>query len=274
MKRVIFLLPAIFYCMLGRAQDLQDYLGDEKLLYAETKQVNQFFRRFNCEEDLYGKRLGEHDAMWHDPEFRKNYVKMLFDKSNVEMTDELKVKFAEDISDDTPKYLEFHGGEWFAEVRAKFIHKGKEEYVTIFLGLEEENGGSKWVITNVYFEPYTELFYNIDDPFNKFLHPMSHELDFMNLIKVFKDKDNVEYYFENEFKPDFTTIFLYEVKNGDMKFKTIENVRFHFFQVDGWYFELSEYNRNNGNSGWLISWLTEVAPDQKDILLKYIYYEY
>lgn len=200
---------------------------------------------------------------------------MLFDRSNYELADKTKTEFINDVTDKKdPQYLEFLGGKWFAEVKATFYYHGKEQNVVLFLALEEENGGSKWVFTNVYFEPYTRLFYNDSTGFGKFLHPMSHELDFSNLIKVFKEKDKVEYYFEEEFKPDFTTIFLYEVKKGDMKFKTINEVRFHFFQIDDWYFELSEYNRNDGNSGWLISWLTKVPEDQKNMLLKYIYYEY
>ena len=33
-------------------QGIGKYLGDESFMYAETKQINQFFRRFNAEETL------------------------------------------------------------------------------------------------------------------------------------------------------------------------------------------------------------------------------
>jgi hypothetical protein len=56
-------------------------------------------------------------------------------------------------------------------------------------------------------------------------------------------------------------------------YQTIKHVRFHFFQVKDWYFELSEFNRPGYNSGWLISNLTRIPEDQKKMLLKYIYYE-
>ena len=52
------------------SQDVGQYLGDEAALYAETKQINQFFRRFNCEEDLQGKRLYEGDQSYHDQQSR------------------------------------------------------------------------------------------------------------------------------------------------------------------------------------------------------------
>jgi hypothetical protein len=107
----------------------------------------------------------------------------------------------------------------------------------------------------------------------KFLHPMSHEIDFMNLIKVFREPETVEYYFNEQFKPDFKTLFLYEIKNGNMKFETVENVSFHFFQLNDWYFQLKEFNRSGYNTGWLIANISKIPEDQKDMLLKYIYYE-
>jgi hypothetical protein len=58
-----------------------------------------------------------------------------------------------------------------------------------------------------------------------------------------------------------------------MKFETIENVSFHFFQLNDWYFQLKEFNRPGYNTGWLISNLSKIPEDQKGMLLKYIYYE-
>lgn len=258
----------------ARAQDVGNYLGDESFFYAQTKQVNQFFRRFNCEEDLEGNRIYDGEENYHDPAFRKKYIRMLFDKKNTMMGEELKDEFIKDVTEkDSPQFLDFFGGQWYGEVTAKFTFNGKEETAIIFLSLEQEKLGYKWVITNVYFKPFAKMFFGDSTVVHKFLHPMSHELDFMNLIKVFKDPAQVEYYFKKDFQPDYKSIFLYEVKKGSLKFETIKNVRFHFFQIDNWYFEISEFNRSDKNSGWLISALTKIPEDQKDMLLKYIYYE-
>lgn len=272
-SRVAFLF-FLFGWQLAQAQNVGSYLGDERALYAETKQINQFFRRFNSEEDLQGKRLYEGSKHYHDPKFRSNYIKMLFDKENKDITSKLKNEFIADVTiPDHPIFLNFYGGRWFAEVESVFLYDGNPEPVVLFLSLEKEGKGIKWVITNVYFYPFAKLFYADSTAHKKFLHPMSHELDFMNLIKVFQDKETVEYYFDNQFKPDFRTLFLYEVKKGDLVYQTIKHVRFHFFQVKDWYFELSEFNRPGYNSGWLISNLTRIPEDQKKMLLKYIYYE-
>jgi len=260
--------------VVASAQDVGNYLGDEKFMYAETKQINQFFRRFNSEEDLEGKRLYAGNPDYRNPEFRSNYINMLFDKENRDITESIKNDFIETMTSTTdPSFLDYYGGRWFAEVDTKFSYKGESRTVVLFLELERENDGIKWVINNVYFYPFTKIFYTDSTALAKFLHPMSHELDFMNLIKVFKEPETVEYYFDEDYKPDFKTLFLYEIKSGNLMFETVERVSFHFFQLDDWYFQLKEFNRPGYNTGWLISNISRIPEEQKDMLLKYIYYE-
>lgn len=259
---------------IASAQEIGSYLEDEKFMYAETKQINQFFRRFNSEEDLNGKRLYEGSPDYRNVEFRTNYIKMLFDRENSDITEGLKHDFINEVTNHAdPSYLDYYGGRWFAEVDAKFTYKGQSRTVVLFLELEKENLGIKWVINNVYFYPFTKMFYNDSTALAKFLHPMSHELDFMNLIKVFNEPETAEYYFAEDFKPDFKTLFLYNIKTGDLVFETIEKLSFHFFQLDDWYFQLKEFNRPGYNTGWLISNISKIPEDQKGMLLKYIYYE-
>lgn len=274
MRETIAVAILQLICVFGSAQDIGSYLGDESFMYAETKQVNQFFRRFNSEEDLNGKRLYKGDPNYRSKTFRANYIKMLFDRENKDITEKLKNDFIKDVADGpSPAFLDYYGGRWFAEVDAKFIYNGEPRTVVLFLELEKENLGIKWVINSVYFYPFTKMFFADSTALTKFLHPMSHELDFMNLIKVFNDPNTVEYYFDEDFKPDFKTLFLYEVKQGNLKFETIEKVSFHFFQLNNWYFQLKEFNRQGNNSGWLISNISKIPEDQKGMLLKYIHYE-
>ena len=193
------------------------------------------------------------------------------------MTGELKNEFIDDVLDPkNPKFLDFHGGDWFAEVTTKFLFHGIERYLTLFLELQEDTVGSKWVINNVYFEPFKRLFADQDSlrkVGQKFLHPLSHELDFINLIRAFQDRQSLENYIAWKYQPDYLTLFIYEFKTGNLKFETITKVKFHFFQIDGWYFELSEYNRPGANAGWLISTLMKISPSDKEILTKFIYHE-
>jgi hypothetical protein len=53
------LLPTAVFCQNG---SFSSFTGDELVFYAQTKQVNQFFRRFNAEEDVKGKRTYSGDS--------------------------------------------------------------------------------------------------------------------------------------------------------------------------------------------------------------------
>lgn len=256
-----------------KSQIVDDVLGDESMFYAETKQVNQFFRRFNNEESPSGVRYYKRDKEYRNARLREKYLDMLFDSHNTAITESIRDAFKADIlKSDSNLFLNFHSGGWFAEVKTRFSYKGTDKFVTFFLELEQENMGYKWVITNVYFEPYSEVLLNEKSDSSLFLHPLSHEVDFMNLIKVFNDRKKIENYTIKTYQPDYLTLFLYEFKQGYFEFKYVENLKFHFFQIPGWYFEIEQFVRAENNSGWLISKLTKISDEEKSILLKYIYH--
>lgn len=248
---------------------------DESKLYAETKQLNQFIRRFNGEEDEKGERYYPRDKQYRSEKLRKKYIGILFDDSNKGISGDLKVQFAKDVLDKTkPVILDFHGGNWFSEVHTTFTMNGKTEPVTLFMELEKDHEGTKWVISKVYAAMFDPYFIRDTTKVGKFLHPMSHELDFMNLRKAFNYTDSIAQFAVKRFRPDHLSLFLYEVKKGNLKFKTVEDLKFHFFQVNGWYFELSEFNRAGYNTGWLISNLVKLNNEsEKNLLRKYLYYE-
>jgi len=279
MRVYFFMIFLLIACVPGnaRSQAIGNYVEDESDLYASTKQVNQFFRRVNGEEDIKGERYYPEDKGYRTKDLRKKYLKNLFNNENSYLTLGLKAEFLEDLLDDNnPVFLEFHGGDWFAEVTTTFMFQGMERFLTLFLQLENDTVGSKWVITQLYFEPFAKLFADQDSlrkAGQKFLHPMSHELDFMNLARTFESKSSLEQYLAWKYHPDYLTLFIYEFKKGSLSFKSITNVKFHFFQVDGWYFELSDFNRKGYNTGWLISALLKVDEEEKETMLKYIYHE-
>lgn len=257
--------------MSSTAQIVGD-MDDESKLYAETKQVNQFFRRFNGEEDEKGERYYARDKEYRSAKLRKKYLGILFDRSNKGINPTLQVDFAKDVLDKT-LVLDFHGGNWFSEVHTNFTMNGKNQPVVLFMELEKDHAGSKWVISHVFAEMFEPYFQRDTSRVGQFLHPLSHELAFMNLRKAFTN-DSISQFTVKRFKPDHLSIFLYEIKKGSLKFKSVEQVKFHFFQLDGWYFELSEFNRPGYNTGWLISNLVKVRNDaEKNLLKNHLYYE-
>ncbi|MEO5601964.1 MAG: hypothetical protein ABIR06_13675 [Cyclobacteriaceae bacterium] len=248
---------------------------DESRLYAESKQVNQFFRRFNGEEDEKGNRYYPGDKQHRSEKLRKQYLRILFDESNRDISNALKTDFVKNIIDKPESsLLNFHGGNWFSELRTTFTMNGKDQSVVLFMELEKHRLGSRWVIQKVHADMFEPYFEKDTTKVGRFLHPMSHELDFMNLRKAFVNKDSINQFTIKRFLPDHLSLFLYEMKKGNLKFKTVEQVKFHFFQIEGWYFGISEFNRSGYNTGWLISNLVRLNnPSEKDLLRKFLYYE-
>ena len=243
---------------------------DERELYTMTKQMGQFINGFNYEEDQYGKRLYPQDADYRNATKRKTALPLLFDLSSPRTTGTLRDFFVEDLTKNNNQFMEFLGGRWFSEVSAKFLWKGEMVDISMIMALEKEGQGSKWIITNVFFSEFQKYFPQgeLTEREKHFLHPMSHELDFMNIYKVFSDPQIVEYYASTDYMPDYLTLFFYEIKRGNLKFDHVDNVKFHVFQIKDWYFEVSWFNRKGYNSGWLISNLIFLKDNEKEALLK------
>ncbi|MDP4280932.1 MAG: hypothetical protein Q8867_02160 [Bacteroidota bacterium] len=273
MKRiVVFLLGILPLALCAQNNTIGDFTRDESVFYAQTKQVNQFFRRFNGEEDATGKRYYSKDAQFRDPKARKKYLNILFDKSNGGISSSDKNSFINQVvTKPGASFLDFHGKSWYAEVSCNFSYKKEKVNLILFLQIEKQDSGYKWVFSNVFFDKFNSFFSHLNDTSNTtyFLHPLSHELDFMNLNKVFRDPNDVDYYVERNYEPDQMSIFIMEVKSGNLKFESVNDVKFHFFQVPGWYFEVSYFNRNDYNSGWLISNLLKVSDKDKNILIRH-----
>lgn len=248
---------------------LGDVQMDEREFYTMTKQMGQFIHRFNYEEDPTGKRLYASDKDYRNAAKRKDALPLLFDLDNPRTSGNLRNFFVEDLLKNH-QFLEFLGGNWFSEVSAKFKWKGQDVDISLIMTLEKDGLGSKWVISNVFFSEFQKYFPQgeLADREKHFLHPMSHELDFMNIYKIFNDPQIVEYYASTDYQPDYLTLFFYEIKQGTLKFNHVESVKFHVFQIQNWYFEVSWFNRSGYNSGWLISNLIYLKEEEKEALLK------
>ncbi|GJM60080.1 hypothetical protein [Persicobacter diffluens] len=267
LKRILCLLP---FCLLVLPVfgQVGNYLDAEEF-YARTKQVNQFIRRFNGEEDLKGVRINTKDKTYRSQKLRKKYLPQLIDQQNQAIVDQLTA-FGVDIIEGKPaEFLDFYSPDWFAEVHADVRFEGRNMPITFFLKLEEANGGWKWVIDHIQFAPYQGLF-DMERTPKEFLNPLSHELYFMPLNEAMQDPARLEDYASKNYTPDVLTLFLYDMKRGRLQFKGVNNVHLHFFQLEGWYFELSEFNRSGKNAGWLISNLVKAGTADKEKLKAYI----
>ncbi|MBR4157084.1 MAG: hypothetical protein IKU01_10390 [Bacteroidales bacterium] len=277
MKNILRLLTLLVIFSIIEIADAQVYtnLGDvqtdERALYTMTKQMSQFISRFNYEEDQYGKKLSPDSPDYRNRMKRKTTLPLLFDMENQRTNGSLRDFFIADLTEKDTNYFEFLGGKWYSEVSATFKWKGESVDISMIFAIEKENLGSKWVLTNVFFPEFNRLFPKGDlaEQQKHFLHPMSHELDFMNIYKVFKTPECIEYYASDLYSTDYLTLFFYEIKNGNLVFEKVNGEKFHVFQIGNWYFEVSWFNRSGYNTGWLISNLIFLKDNEKEELLKF-----
>jgi len=276
--RIVTLIFAILIASIsivsGQGIGSPGTIKDDGKFAASTKQLNQFFRRFNGEESPTDGniRYYPNDSSYRSIPLRSGFLKILFDNQTSSISSDLKTEFINSVlSTSYPQYLNFHREGWLAEVQAQFIYKGKRETAALILKLQPEGLGYEWVIDEVSFPPFKNIFNKPKGDRKDFLHPLSHELGFMNLRRAFQDSDSPEAYTETDFKPDYLTLFLYEMKQNNIRYETVTDVKFHFFQIEGWYFEVHQFNRPGFNTGWLISNLVKLNPGDKETIQKYIY---
>ena len=270
-RNIVLLALTIAIVWPVAGQTIGDFKMDETELYAMTKQMGQFMRRFNYEEDQFGYQLNPKDPKYRNNEMRRQSLPILFDQEKYGTQTELQSYFIEDVTKGDSTYMTFLGGRWYSEVSTTFKYNGKDVNVMLFLAVEKEGLGSKWVLTNVYFSEFNKLFPSgeMAEKEKHFLHPMSHELDFMNIYKAFQDPNVIEYYASKEFQPDYLTLFFYEIKKGRLVFQHVDSVKFHVLQIKDWYFEVSWFNRSGLNSGWLMSNVIYMPEKEKVNLIKF-----
>ncbi|MEM0938719.1 MAG: hypothetical protein AAF600_14470 [Bacteroidota bacterium] len=272
--RFLFGLTTLFFFHFVSGQGmLADKMEEtEKMLAASTKQVNQFFRRFNGEEDKKGNRLYQKDRNFQSTSLRKDYLPNLFNQS-AGFEESLVKSFVKSVIDKrNPLFLDRHKNDWLAEVNANFKYQGKLVSGLIYLRLEQQGKGYAWIIEDVSFDFLKKHMKKDLDNYSYFIHPMSHELDFMTLRKAFGKEKNANQYTSKDFIPDYLSLFLYEIEKENLVFETVKNVKFHFFVFTNWYFSLANFNRRGYNSGWLIDNLVQFENSkQKEQMKDYIY---
>lgn len=273
-KRFLLLSGLVFLFLQSdlKAQIVTEDDEIERQLLASTKQLNQFFSRFNGEEDTKGREFEPEDRQFRNSRLRKRFLSILFDEENAGFSESVFEEFVNQVTDDNnPTFLNLQSQEWFATVNTTFRYKGQSLPLTLYMKIQAEGLGYEWVIADLSFEPYKTLFNKQRGKTKEFLHPMSHELDFMNLRKAMVKGGSPESYTLADFEPDLLTVFLYDVKMGNLTFETVNRLNYHFFSVEGWYFSLNNFNRPGYNTGWLISDLVKVNAQQKSDLLKILY---
>jgi len=245
--------------------------SNEKIFIARIKQFNEFLDRFNYKTTFTGEPV---DSAFMAKMPRSRMINSLFDlkdsrtdKSSKEFSQEyvdLKTRFVNEVVNTNlgvPKY----SGNIIAEARSRVIYKGNPHNIRVFLVQEViMETRNKWVILDVKGDLFD--FLKTDTAFVRFIPPSSNETDFMNLKRALEDINYLHYYASKDYQPDYLTLFFYLVNTGAIKFEYVNEVIYHILDIPGWIMKIREFNRNELNSGWLISDLSENNLKRYDYL--------
>ena len=241
---------------------------DENFVF-EVKQIEDFIDRFNLLPDNYFIKY--YNSQNPDNKLtRTEMIKSLYDRSSLkkEGLDTLKKFLTYVTNPKQPSYLNFYGGNWYADLDCQFEQKGKPVKIKLVLEIQVDDFTSyacRWVICGV----KSDLL-SIPEALDstKFISPASHGTDFLALDKILNDKKGLVNYFYSNFKPSNLTLFVNELRNGNLKFIQVNSVAYDFFQVKGWGIEVKNFPNHTKLSGWLISRLFSIKDEEKDY---YIY---
>ena len=239
----------------------------EDIFVARIKQFNEFADRFNLKTDFDGNTA---DSVFKARMPRERMIPLLFDlndpriqnseKEYSEAYIRIKEEFVEEVIKKNILLYKYSPG-IIAEARARVIYKGEPQQIRLFLVQEiVGNNSVKWVLRSAKGDILN--IFKTDTSMVRFIPPSSNETDFINLKRALEDTDYLQYYASQDYEPDFLTLFFYYIKAGIIKYEYVEEVVYHIIDIPGWYLKVKEFNRNELNSGWLI---TDIARNEYGI---------
>lgn len=229
---------------------------DESLLKGRVKQVEEFMARFNNEEDWEGKRITE----VIDSAYRTCYLRTLFDlsrfrKDNNELTESAE-RFIQDVIRGNYQ-LHFTDSLWQAKVQCKALVNRKSFDIVLCLRPHLVAPHEYvWMVTEAESSLFARVSGNVSHPF---LSPTEHEIGFTGLLSLPTEQQvDVSRLFITGTATDHLSMLALLIKNGWIRFTSIEHVEYQFSNIPGYTFVIERIeHKKSYNTGWLITHLTK-----------------
>lgn len=248
------------------AQVIGGLLNDD-LYKTRVKLVDEFFERFNGKELRPDIKTGTDDAEL------KNLL-VLFDAGMFKSAQDSAFieakKFAQKVLRDSI-HINYKDSTWVAKATCHGRLKGKAVDFILYLNVENRQGKLyKWVIAKAEGDIF-KLAPTVEKE-TIMLMPDDHETNFMSLKRVTTEKDDyILNYKQKQFHVDETSVFYSLVYSELLNIEFVKPLEFIFFQVPGYTFTITHFERENFNAGWLINSLKKTTEKEKSIFLNYIY---
>ena len=273
--RISFSFALFVYSCAGFGQVFENSAGArEKRFIYEIKQIDEFFERFNDDSTSFIREVYKsyHTKFNVD---RAALIRSLFNyQSKTWNKGSIDSFVSTALLTQMPSRNNFYGENWFAEVNCKFIYQSAEIEIPLIMQIHtDQQRRSKWVISAVGASPVrsalSEIPQRSDTKVEKFINPSSHANYFIELGKVFDDKDYLDSYFDKSFfKRNNSVTFYNAFIEGKIKFMHVKSIKYHFLQVSNYIFTVEHFQRKDLNAGWLINSLQSASAADKNNFIR------
>lgn len=254
--RIIIIIIAIFgnYVTLNSQNLCADGMitTDEINFMYQVKQIDEFMKRFNHEQLVVSP---EKDSLWKE----RNLV-LLFDKQTYLSNRQLADSMINVVVDDSLK-IHFYDTTWCALATCQVKFKKKIDTIQLVLQTEYiKDYMYKWVIKNA----FGDLLNLNPNPKSEQLSisPVDNEINFMSLSSICKyNAQNIIRYNDKDYKVNTLDVFNALVYTGQLSIEHVIDMEYHFSNIKDYSFVVNYYNRDEPNSGWLISSVKKMIKD-------------
>ena len=237
----------------------------EKHFVYEVKEIDEFFERFNDEQDSFIRGVYKaHHVKFNIP--RQRLIRSLFNYENMSKDSVMINKFISDVTKKKkPIYLDFYGDDWYAELTCKFKYNSSSIVIPVIMKIEmTQNKGSKWMIVAVGSSNLKSKIVVTEMAQSKvktnIISPTSNGTNFVSLKRAFDDKENLSDYFESTYMKRSNMLEFYNaILNREIEFLDVIKIKYHFLLADKWIFTVEDFIREELNSGWLIDHMEKVS---------------
>jgi len=247
---------------------------DELFMY-EVKSVDEFIERFDDDPSSFIRK----EFQKQNRQFlltRAELLISLFNLDNNWVNDSVEIKgfIRQAIDKKRPQYIYFKDTGWYAEARCVFIYNEKLVEIPLILHIKNEINGAKWMINGIGNDIFFEGDNLVTEPVpvsksssnKKYISTTGHATNFVELHNVFSDSMEPYNYFDPQLlAAKKARLFVQLILQGKITFQYVKNIKYHFYQMPGWIFEVQQFERENINSGWLISSIKKVTKSEKEI---------
>lgn len=258
MKRLLLIVSIIPNLLSAQVNIINGNLHKESTIemLTQVKLISQFIERFNYEKTFDDKIIDDEFCRMID---RQTYIRFLFNLHDPRLQNsdsipsdysQLRDRFIDEISNEhKPQFIDKYTDSIFARAECVVTYKGKPQKMLLILQRTvSEKKIMEWKIIGA-----EATFINIPQQNNTVvtIPPNSHETNFMSLLRVFETPGFSDVFDINQV--DILSILVYEIGNKNLAFRYASSVTYEITAIKNWKITIQEFNRNDKNSGWLIS---------------------